>query len=140
MSRFGRRLAFDYGDVRIGVAVCDPDGVLSTPLTTLNSKDPNVLDHIAAIVDEYEPVKIYIGLPVNLSGSSSTSAVNAKEFGEKITARFDISVAYIDERLSTVSANKKLLESGMNSKQARASIDQSAAVEILEQGLRIDKK
>jgi len=98
------------------------------------------LDHIAAIVDEYEPVKIYIGLPVNLSGSSSTSTVNAKEFGEKITARFDISVAYIDERLSTVSANKKLLESGMNSKQARASIDQSAAVEILEQGLRIDKK
>lgn len=140
MSRFGRRLAFDYGDVRIGVAVCDPDGVLSTPLTTLNSKDPKVLDHIAAIVDEYEPVKIYIGLPVNLSGSSSTSTVNAKEFGEKITARFDISVAYIDERLSTVSANKKLLESGMNSKQARASIDQSAAVEILEQGLRIDKK
>jgi putative Holliday junction resolvase len=140
VSRFGRRLAFDYGDVRIGVAVCDPDGVLSTPLTTLNSKDPKVLDHIAAIVDEYEPVKIYIGLPVNLSGSSSTSTVNAKEFGEKITARFDISVAYIDERLSTVSANKKLLESGMNSKQARASIDQSAAVEILEQGLRIDKK
>ena len=140
MSRFGRRLAFDYGDVRIGVAVCDPDGVLSTPLTTLNSKDPKVLEHIAAIVDEYEPVKIYIGLPVNLSGSSSTSTVNAKEFGEKITARFDISVAYIDERLSTVSANKKLLESGMNSKQARASIDQSAAVEILEQGLRIDKK
>jgi len=140
VSRFGRRLAFDYGDVRIGVAVCDPDGVLSTPLTTLNSKDPKVLEHIAAIVDEYEPVKIYIGLPVNLSGSSSTSTVNAKEFGEKITARFDISVAYIDERLSTVSANKKLLESGMNSKQARASIDQSAAVEILEQGLRIDKK
>ena len=140
MSRFGRRLAFDYGDVRIGVAVCDPDGVLSTPLTTLNSKDPKVLDHIAAIVDEYEPVKIYIGLPVHLSGSSGTSTVNAKEFGEKITARFDISVAYIDERLSTVSANKKLLESGMNSKQARASIDQSAAVEILEQGLRIDKK
>ncbi len=140
MSRFGRRLAFDYGDVRIGVAVCDPDGVLSTPLTTLNSKDPKVLEHIAAIVDEYEPVKIYIGLPVHLSGSSSTSTVNAKEFGEKITARFDISVAYIDERLSTVSANKRLLESGMNSKQARASIDQSAAVEILEQGLRIDKK
>lgn len=140
MSRFGRRLAFDYGDVRIGVAVCDPDGVLSTPLTTLNSKDPKVLEHIAAIVDEYEPVKIYIGLPVHLSGSSGTSTVNAKEFGEKITARFDISVAYIDERLSTVSANKKLLESGMNSKQARASIDQSAAVEILEQGLRIDKK
>jgi putative Holliday junction resolvase len=126
--------------VRIGVAVCDPDGVLSTPLTTLNSKDPKVLEHIAAIVDEYEPVKIYIGLPVHLSGSSGTSTVNAKEFGEKITARFDISVAYIDERLSTVSANKKLLESGMNSKQARASIDQSAAVEILEQGLRIDKK
>jgi putative Holliday junction resolvase len=140
VSRFGRRLAFDYGDVRIGVAVCDPDGVLSTPLTTLNSKDPKVLEHIAAIVDEYEPVKIYIGLPVHLSGSSGTSTVNAKEFGEKITARFDISVAYIDERLSTVSANKKLLESGMNSKQARASIDQSAAVEILEQGLRIDKK
>ena len=50
MSRIGRRIAFDYGDVRIGVAVCDPDGILATPLTTLQSKDVALKKQIAEII------------------------------------------------------------------------------------------
>ncbi|MSX13974.1 MAG: Holliday junction resolvase RuvX, partial [Actinobacteria bacterium] len=63
MARIGRRLAFDYGDVRIGVAICDPDGILSTPLTVLSTKDPNLLKLVQGLIEEYEPVKFYIGLP-----------------------------------------------------------------------------
>ena len=139
MTRFGRRLAFDYGDVRIGVAVCDPDGILASPLTTLNAKDPKVLDSIAALIEEYEPVKIYLGSPIHLSGKSSLSTSNAHALGERIAARFDTPVTYIDARLSSVSAAGKLAQAGVSSRDAKSSIDQMAAVEILEQGLRLDK-
>ncbi len=77
MSRPGRRLAFDYGDVRIGVAVCDLDGILSTPLDPLDSKNPAVMSEIEKIYNEYEPVRIYIGLPLNLSGEPSESSAKA---------------------------------------------------------------
>ena len=52
MARLGRRIAFDYGDVRIGVAICDPDGLLATPLEVLQSKDPNLLVKINELVQE----------------------------------------------------------------------------------------
>jgi len=57
MARLGRRIAFDYGDVRIGVAICDPDGLVATPLDVLQSKDPNLIVKINDLVQEYEPVK-----------------------------------------------------------------------------------
>jgi len=60
MSRLGRRLAFDYGDVRIGVAVCDPDGILATTLEFLSTKDPALKASIQSRCSEYEPTKIYV--------------------------------------------------------------------------------
>ena len=57
MARIGRRIAFDYGDVRIGVAICDPDGILATPIATLQSKAPSLKAEIAKLLDEYEPVQ-----------------------------------------------------------------------------------
>jgi len=63
MARIGRRIAFDYGDVRIGVAVCDPDGILATPVATLQSKSPTLKSDIAKILEEYEPVKAYVVIP-----------------------------------------------------------------------------
>lgn len=136
MARFGRRLAFDYGDVRIGVAICDPDGILSTPLTVLSSKDPNLFKQIQELIEEHEPVKIYLGLPVHLSGNESDSTIKTRNFGELLTSKFDIPCTYIDERLSTVSAAKKLSEAGLNAKEAKTKIDAMAAVAILEQGIR----
>ena len=67
MARLGRRIAFDYGDVRIGVAICDPDGLLATPLEVLQSKDPKLLVKINELVQEYEPVKFYVGEPKHLA-------------------------------------------------------------------------
>jgi len=140
MSRIGRRIAFDYGDVRIGVAVCDPDGILATPLTTLQSKDPLIKKQIAELIDEYEPVKIYVGQPKLLSGEDGSAVAKVSVFTEMLTSNFDIPVVLVDERLSTVSAARQLRESGMNAKDARSVIDAAAAVAILEQGLANERK
>jgi putative Holliday junction resolvase len=140
MSRIGRRIAFDYGDVRIGVAVCDPDGILATPLTTLQSKDPLIKKQIAELIDEYEPVKIYVGQPKLLSGEDGSAVAKVSVFTELLTSNFDIPVILVDERLSTVSAARQLRESGINAKDARSVIDAAAAVAILEQGLANERK
>lgn len=140
MSRIGRRIAFDYGDVRIGVAVCDPDGILATPLTTLQSKDPQLKKQIAELIDEYEPTKFYVGQPKLLSGEDGTAMAKVLVFTELLILNFDIPVVLVDERLSTVTAAKQLRESGVNAKDSRSVIDAAAAVAILEQGLANERR
>ena len=135
----GRRIAFDYGDVRIGVAISDPDSILASPLTTLSSGDPKLFAQLSELLAEYEPISIYVGEPLNLSGQSSTSAQKAAEFSEKLHTEFGIPVTMIDERLSTVSATNAMRQSGVNAKDSRSRIDMAAAVAILEQGLAIEK-
>jgi len=135
----GRRIAFDYGDVRIGVAMSDPDSILASPLTTLASSDPKLLQQIALLINEYEPIAIFVGDPLNLSGESSVSAKKAAAFAEKLRTEFNVPVTMIDERLSTVSATNAMRQSGVNAKDARSKIDMAAAVAILEQGLAIEK-
>lgn len=135
MSRLGRRLAFDYGDVRIGVAVCDIDAILSTPLDPLNSKHPELINHIKELVKEYEPVRIYVGQPLNLSGAPSASSAKANAFAEQVRLCVDCDVVMIDERLTTVSASSLLSQAGINAKDQKKLIDSVAAVAILESGL-----
>ena len=135
----GRRIAFDYGDVRIGVAISDPDSILASPLTTLSSGDPKLFTQISELIAEHEPVALYVGEPLNLSGQSSTSAQKAVSFAEKLRSEFRLPVTLIDERLSTVSATNAIRQSGVNAKEARSKIDMAAAVAILEQGLAIEK-
>jgi len=135
----GRRIAFDYGDARIGVAMSDPDSILASPLTTLASSDPKLFKQIAVIFDEHEPVALYVGEPLNLSGESSVSAQKAAAFAEKLRTEFNVPVTMIDERLSTVSATNAMRQSGVNAKDARSKVDMAAAVAILEQGLAIEK-
>jgi putative Holliday junction resolvase len=135
----GRRIAFDYGDVRIGVAISDPDSILASPLTTLSSGDPKLFTQIADLISIHEPVTFYVGEPLNLSGESSTSALKAAAFAEKLRSEFSIPVTMIDERLSTVLATNAMRQSGINAKDARSKIDMAAAVAILEQGLAIER-
>ena len=135
----GRRIAFDYGDVRIGVAISDPDSILASPLTTLSSGDPKLFAQIAGLLAEHEPIAIYVGEPINLSVQSSTSAQKAAAFAQKLHNEFSVPVTMIDERLSTVSATNAMRQSGINAKNARNKIDMAAAVAILEQGIAIEK-
>jgi len=135
MTQRGRRIAFDYGDVRTGVALCDPDGILSSPLSVLDSKSRDFLNQISALIAEYEPIRIFVGLPMNMSGSKGESAEKAESFGQSLQSITDLPVVFVDERLSTVSAQKKLKEAGVSTRDSKSVIDAMAAVAILEQGL-----
>ena len=68
MMQRGRRIAFDYGDVRIGVAVSDPDSILCSPLTTLKATDKKLLAQILELIIDIEPVQLFVGNPALLSG------------------------------------------------------------------------
>jgi len=140
MSRLGRRLAFDYGDVRIGVAVCDPDGILATPLEFLSTKDPALKSSILALCSQYEPVKIYVGLPLNLSGEESEATKKAIAFSDLLTQFVSCPVKLVDERLTTSSASAALSQAGVNAKEQRKKIDSQSAVIILESGLAQDRE
>lgn len=132
----GRRIAFDYGDVRIGVAICDPDAILCSPLPALKATDTKLFASIETLLSEFEPIAIYIGLPLHMSGESSESANKAQSFGREIEERFALPVRFIDERLSTVSAQKKLKDAGISTRDSKELIDSMAAVSILELGLQ----
>jgi putative Holliday junction resolvase len=140
MSRLGRRLAFDYGDVRIGVAVCDPDGILATPLDFLTTKHPALKTSILELFSEYEPTKIYVGLPLNLSGDHSESTTKAIAFSEFLITVATCPVELIDERLTTSWASASLSQAGVNAKDQRRKIDSQSAVVILESGLAKDRE
>ena len=135
----GRRIAFDYGDVRIGVALCDPDAILSSPLTTLQSKSKDLFTQIVNILEEAQPIIIFIGKPTLLSGLSGEAVQKVENFASELAKHTEIEIIFVDERLSTVSAMKNLQSAGVSAKDARNSIDSMAAVAILEQGLAITK-
>lgn len=136
----GRRIAFDYGDVRIGVAVSDRDSILASPLVTLQNNEPKLFIKIAEIIAEYEPVHLYVGEPFNLAGDLSKSTTKARVFAERLKLEFGLPVAMIDERLSTISAAQSLRQSGINAKDGRQLIDMAAAVAILEHAISIEKR
>ena len=135
----GRRIAFDYGDVRIGVAVCDADGILASPLTTLQSTDKKLKNKLLEIFQEFEPIKIYIGKPSNMDGSSGSAVDKSLEFREFLLTLTNSPIELIDERLSTVSGARSLRDSGIRSKESKSRIDEAAAVAILEFALSIEK-
>lgn len=131
----GRRIAFDYGDARIGVAICDPDGILSTPLPFLDAKHPKLIKHIEVLFVEFEPIAIYLGEPKHLSGTEGVAIEKVRNFAAALSEKFSLPIIYIDERLSTVDAQRRLREAGKNSKESKSLIDSMAAVAILEGGL-----
>ena len=136
----GRRIAFDYGDVRIGVAVSDPDSILSSPLTTLKATDKSLLKQISEILADIEPVTIYVGRPALLSGNNGSATEKATEFVEILSTITHVPIVMIDERMSTLSAARNLREAGRNAKDSKDAIDMAAAVAILNFALEIEKR
>lgn len=135
----GRRIAFDYGDVRIGVAVCDSDGILASPLTTLRSADKKLKNKLLEIFQEFEPIKIYVGKPSHMDGSSGSAVDKSLEFRDFLLTITNAPIELIDERLSTVSGARSLRDSGVRAKESKSRIDEAAAVAILEFALSIEK-
>lgn len=132
----GRRLGVDFGEVRVGVALSDPFGVLATPLVTLNRDRSGGadLDALAALVAEYEVVEVVVGLPRTLADQHGPAARAATAYARTLAERLGdgVPVRLTDERLTTVSAARVLAERGVRGRKRRAVVDQAAAVEILQ--------
>ena len=136
--RAGVRLGIDVGTVRVGVAVSDPGGILATPVATLARDDATGadVDAVVALVSEYEVVEVVVGLPRTLRGTDGPAVVAARAYGDRVAARVaPVPVVYVDERLTTVSADRMLSERGIRGRKRRAVVDQVAAVRILQNRL-----
>lgn len=133
----GRRLGIDVGTVRIGVAVCDPDGILATPLETVRrDKTDKHLGRLVKLAGEQGAVEVIVGLPRTLKDRASASAHDAIAVADALAVRLDPTpVRMADERLTTVSAQRSLREAGVRAKGQRQMIDQVAAVGILQNWL-----
>ena len=140
MMQRGRRIAFDYGDVRIGVATSDADSIICSPLTTLKSSDKSLLKSITEIFLEIQPIQIFVGRPALLSGKDGAATDKAIAFADVLRGITEIDVIMIDERLSTVSAARNLREAGKSAKDSKDSIDMAAAVGILEFAIDLEKR
>lgn len=139
--RKGRRLAIDVGDARIGVASCDPDGILATPVETVPGRDvPAAQRRLKQLVEEYEPIEVIVGLPRSLRGGEGPAAVKVRGFAQELARGIvPVPVRLVDERMTTVTASQGLRASGVKSKKGRSVIDQAAAVVILQQALESER-
>jgi len=129
----GRILAIDPGRVRIGLAVSDPLGVVAQPLPTLQSggrkKD---LDALQALVEERGIAEIVMGCPLNMDGSRSEMTEFAEKLAEEVRERTGIPVRLWDERLSSVQAERALIQGDVRREDRRQIRDRVAAVLILQ--------
>jgi putative holliday junction resolvase len=132
--RPGVRLGVDPGQVRIGVASCDPEARLAMPVETV-PRGPGDLDRLAALVAERAAIEVVVGLPRSLSGTEGPAAVSAREFASSLAAAVAVPVRLVDERLTTVSAGRQLQAAGRSTRRQRGVVDQAAAVVLLQAAL-----
>lgn len=129
----GRVLGLDLGDVRIGIAVSDPDRRVAVPLGTVHvGRPPGELLAIATLVAEHQITLVVLGLPLSMSGERGPRASLAAEFSEALRAVLTVPVELQDERLSTVEAERSLREAGVKGRDRRAVVDAAAARVILQ--------
>lgn len=137
MAELGR-LGIDWGRVRIGVAASNPHTSLAYPVETVRA-DGSELKRLGALIEEYEPGLVYVGLPLTLSGERSFSARFVVERASLLAAAVPgVPFRLVDERMSTARASRSLGGAGRNSRQQRRIIDQAAAVEILQRALDLE--
>ena len=134
--RSGVRIALDIGRARIGVARSDGAGVLAFPVATVKrDQHDQYLDELSEIIDEYEPLEVLVGLPLNLRGEHTASTDDALSVAKHVGQYVDLPIRMVDERLSTVTASRQLHDVGRAPSRERSRIDQLAAVVILQTAL-----
>ncbi len=137
-TRPGVRIGVDVGSVRVGVAASDPSGTFASPVETLR-RDPegrSDVEALAALVSERDAVEVVVGLPRQLSGEEGRAAQLARAYAVELARRVaPVPVRLVDERLTTVAAQKRLRDSGVPGRGQRSVVDQAAAVLILQSAL-----
>ena len=130
-----RKLAIDYGDARVGIAITDPLNITAQGLETIqrNNSDKIVLKRLEEILEKYDVDTIIVGMPLNLKGEKTVRAEITEKFIHKLKCKFNkIKIVTIDERLTTVSAHKTMNLLNINKNKKRNIVDTISAVYILE--------
>lgn len=131
-----RIMGLDYGSKTVGVAVCDPLGITAQTVETITRKDENKLRQTLARIEtlalEYGVERIVLGYPKNMNNTLGDRAKKSEELKEALERRTGLPVVLWDERLTTVAAERVLMESGVRREHRKESVDQIAAVMILQ--------
>jgi putative Holliday junction resolvase len=136
-----RALGLDIGERRIGVAVSDPTGTVSTPLTVLDARAlARDASPLRRLVEDYEPQLLVVGLPLTLAGEEGPQARTVKSTVQRLIAPLGIPVAYHDERFSSTAANRAMADAGADERARRGSVDMVAASLLLQSYLDANRR
>lgn len=126
-------LGFDFGTKSIGVAIGQAITASARPLTSLKANDgiPK-WEEIAALIEEWQPDIVVVGLPLNMDGTEQEMTQRARKFANRINGRFGIKIATQDERLTTADAKARLFEFGGYKALTKGQVDSMSAVLIIE--------
>jgi putative Holliday junction resolvase len=131
--RAGTVLAFDFGERRIGVAVGEIQLGMAHPLATIEAESNDLrFARIEKLVSEWHPVLLLVGLPLAMDGSEHATTALARRFAQRLEGRYGIETRLVDERLTSVEAERQMREMGKDVRSSRAKVDQLAARLILE--------
>jgi putative Holliday junction resolvase len=128
-----RYLALDLGRKRIGLALSDETGLISSPAGVIQVRNSQqVFTEIESLVKQNEVGKLIIGLPIQLNGREGIEAERARVFAAELGGRISLPIDFMDERLSSVEAERRLIDSGKRGQKIRDNIDATAAALILQ--------
>jgi putative Holliday junction resolvase len=132
-----RAVGIDFGSKRVGVAVSDATGTIASPHSVIQRSRSHAEDHrrIAAVVDEYEAVVVVVGHPISLDGRSGPAARLVEAEVEELRTTLEVPVELYDERFTTVTADRSMLERNMKADARRKVVDQVAAAVLLQSWL-----
>ncbi len=136
-----RYLGLDLGRKRIGLALSDHTGLIASPIGVIQVQNQEqVFTEIIRRVVEYEVEKLVIGLPIQLNGKEGIEAERARAFAADLETRLTIPIMFMDERLSSVAAERLLLDAGHKKQKRRANIDATAAALVLQTALDLERR
>lgn len=134
-----RSMGIDFGERRIGLAISDPDGKVAVPLATLERRNDRVaVREIAEIARREEVGRLVLGEPVGLDGQRGPNAERVRRFGERLAQASGLPVRLVNESLTTVEAQERLREAGIDPRREPARIDAVAAQILLQEALDLE--
>lgn len=133
MVKIKRVLGLDVGDKWIGVAISDSLGLIAQTLKTIKREtSKQTLEEISEIISEYEIEKVVVGLPKNMNNTIGPQGEKTMKFASRLSRKYEIEIIYIDERMSSISAERVLIEADVRRENRKKYIDQIAATYILQ--------
>ena len=128
-----RALGLDFGEKRVGVAVSDALGIAASPVEVIEGKSPeDVVRRIAWLAKDRGAGVLVVGLPINMDGTPHKAAATIRARAEACARATGLPVEYVDERLTTVEAGRRLWEAGLTHKNRKERVDRVAAALILQ--------